>query len=242
MQSRVLACLLYFFSWQIGAAEYVIAVNESYQGNVDKGELQAIFDEMYRPLNIRPVVAFYPSKRGLRLANWGEIDAESARLPEVAKQYKNLIQVPEPIYQHELKFFCLVAEKCQLNSTNILGIVSGFQAAPAFCEQFNLQCLFNQDATFLRTALLNGGVDALVGSEGTLLHVLCDAPVKTVYFRNETSYPFVSYHLVNRKHEDKVAALSDSIKAMRERGVFATFFSRISKPPEDCKIKLIESS
>ncbi|WP_100642906.1 hypothetical protein [Alteromonas facilis] len=219
---------------------FVIAVNDAYQDAVSVDEMSALFEQLYAPLNIKPTIHYYPSKRGLLLANRLEIDAEAGRVSAVAKHYDNLLMVPEPIFRFSLQLYCLDKRKCQATPESVVGMVGGFQAGPAYCKANNFSCLLDRDAGFLVSALMSGGVDVLAGSQATLQHMLCKLDVETIYYREEKETAFVAYHLVNRNHAGIVDALSESIRSMHARNVFTDFFKKVRTKPANCPIEFVK--
>ncbi|WP_026374913.1 hypothetical protein [Aestuariibacter salexigens] len=224
------------------AKPFEIAVNDSYSAKVGKSEITALFAHMYAPLGITPTVNFYPSRRGLQLANEGLLDAEAGRIPDVISLYPNLIAVPEYMIEHQGAFFCKDARLCKKQKDHAYAIIRGYRGGKSYCESQRLICLFDATPDFLRSALVNGAIDAIIGSKTTTLNLLCESGIRTVYFRNEERLKLASYHVLHKRHEDKIDLLAKSIKDMREQGVFDAFVAKSSALPEGCVIELIDTS
>lgn len=219
---------------------YIIGVNDAYADPQSRAIIKRLFDDMYAPLNIVPELRFYPSRRGLQLADRLENDAEAGRVLTVAEQYSNLLVVPAAMLAHEIYFFCIDSERCDRSQDNLFAIVGGFEAGKTYCDKFGLECFFDQSLSFLKTALTNGAVDILVGSQPTVLNLFCQSDVEQIYVRRETAMDIISYHLINRLHADKVPVLQASIERMHEEGGFTEFKRHITQLPATCGIDVIE--
>ncbi|MDM7860344.1 hypothetical protein QTP81_07025 [Alteromonas sp. ASW11-36] len=219
---------------------YIIGVNDVYADSQSRAIIQRLFDDMYAPLRITPELRFYPSRRGLQLADRLETDAEAGRVLQVAEQYPNLVVVPAAMLHHPIHFFCIDANRCNRSQEHLFAIVGGFQAGKAYCDKFGLDCFFDQSLTFLKTALTNGAVDVLVGSPPTILNLFCQSALEQVYVRRESEMEIISYHLVNRLHNDKVPALQASIERMHREGGFDEFKRHINQLPVNCGIEIVE--
>lgn len=218
---------------------YVIGINDTYMHAVGKQRIQELFDEMYAPLGIQPELRFFPSKRALQMANRGDIDAEAGRVTLVAAQYKNLLVVPEAMIRHEIAFFCLQQRHCQKGPDLRIGMIRGFRFGPHYCKQFGLDCLFDQSHGVLVSALQNNAIDVIVGSRTSTLHMLCKQGISEVYYRPEPDAEVLSFHLVHKRHQDKVEAISASIRVMHKKGLFLAFDKRNAKLPDACDMQVI---
>ena len=127
--------MFFYCSFVTAQDEYVIAVNEAYSFNRGANNVRVLFNQIYAPLGIKPVVEFYPTLRGLKLVNEGQLDAESGRTADVGKQYANLIKVSYPIMLHKNGYFCLTVEACETSETTRYAVVSGFEAGKKYCKK-----------------------------------------------------------------------------------------------------------
>lgn len=217
----------------------MIAINNAYATGENKEIVETLFKTMYAPLGIEPKVSFYPSKRGLQMANQGAVDAEAGRVPLVAKRYADLLMVPTPMIEHQVAYFCLTEKKCQKDTQLRYAMITGFQAGNEYCQKHGLTCLYDQSQTFLSNALTNQAVDALIGGKVSSLSLLCRKGLKKVYYRLATDIEIVSYHLINKRHADLIEPLSSSIEAMHGSGAFDRFVAQGSSLPKKCDIQLI---
>jgi hypothetical protein len=99
--------------------------------------------------------------------------------------------------------------------------------------------LFDQSHALLVSALQKRAIDSIVGSKTSTLHMLCSQGVKQVYYREEPDANVLSFHLVNKRHADKIDALSASIRAMHAKDVFSQFDQKNAKIPVDCEMQVI---
>ncbi len=217
---------------------YVIGINDTYMHAVGAERIQALFDQMYRPLGIQPQIQFFPSRRALQKANRGELDAEAGRVKRVAEEYQNLLMIPEAMIRHEVGFFCLREALCQKGGEFRIGMIRGFRFGPHYCAEYGLNCLFDESHALLVSALQKRAIDSIVGSKTSTLHMLCRQGVKQVYYREEPDANVLSFHLVNKRHADKIDALSASIRAMHAEDVFTEFDQQNAKIPAGCEMQV----
>ena len=239
--ARHLICLLLFAAANlVSAEEFIIGVNDSYATSVGKERVTQLFEVMYKPLGITPSVQYYPSKRGLRFANRGEIDAEAGRVLSVAEEYAELIVIPEPMIKHDVGYFCLVKANCKRSNEIIYGLTTGFVAGQKYCDNNQFRCISNQGAGFSVTMLANGAIDALIGSLTSTANAICKSKIERAYYRSEKQLEIASFHLINKRHKEKVTALKASIKAMHERGDFVRFVAENSQLDPNCNAELVK--
>lgn len=232
---------MFFYCSVVNAEDdYIIAVNEAYSFNSGAKSVRALFSQVYAPLGIKPVVEFYPSLRGLRLVNAGQLDAESGRTAEVSKQYSNLIKVSYPIMHHKNGYFCLTIKACEISQTTRYALVSGFEAGKKYCKDKKLNCLTDQSYGLLAKALDSGAIDVLIASLNTATKALCAMKNKVVYYRNSAALSVTSYHLIHKKHQDLEPALSASIQNLAKSGEITRLLHDASVVNSACLVEVIE--
>lgn len=64
-----------------------------------------ILTEAYQRIGIKILVAPYPARRGIELADIGILDGEAGRLAHIQDLYQNLIMVPVPIFTNSTVAF-----------------------------------------------------------------------------------------------------------------------------------------
>ena len=219
---------------------YVIGVNDAYSEPQSRAIIKRLSGDIYAPLGIPPDLRFYPSSRGMQSAGRLETDAEARTVLIVAEQYENLIVLPAVMLSHDIYLFCVDANRCERSHDNLFAIIGGFQVDKTYCENFELECFFDQSVSFLSTALSNGTADVLVGSQPTLLNLFCQNDAKRLSMRQESAMEVFSYHLVYLRHVDRVEVLEASIERMHRDGNFAEFKRYITQLPSNCDIETIE--
>lgn len=232
---------MFFYCSKVAAQDqYVIAVNDTYSFNRGASNIQALFTKIYAPLGIEPVVEFYPSLRGLKLVNEGQLDAEAGRTSEIGKQYNNLIKVSYPIMRHHNGYFCLTVAACEISKTTRYAVVSGFEAGKKYCADNNLNCLTDQSHRMLAKALESGAIDVLIASLNTATKALCTMENKPVYYKDSTELSVTSYHLIHKKHQDLEVALAASIQNLAKRGEITRFLDNTSVVNTDCLVEIVQ--
>ena len=222
------------------AEQYVIGLNKAYDNRESRVLIENLFITMYAPLGISPDMQFFPSRRGLKLANDFEIDAEGGRALSVAAQYENLHTVDVPMIDHAVFMFCLEPGLCKKRNGGPIAVIGGFQAARPYCTKYRLDCVFEANHKFMGKMLNRGAVDAIIGNKKLVTHHLCNSNFPTLYYKKERDLKIVSYHLVNTSHVDKLPALEASIKSMHQRGDFDEFIQFHNKTAENCSTEFVE--
>tara|TARA_R110002167_G_scaffold55152_1_gene156907 strand:+ start:179 stop:943 length:765 start_codon:yes stop_codon:yes gene_type:complete len=240
--SVVTALWMFFYCSVVTADErYIIAVNEAYSFNLGASNVRTLFNKIYAPLGIEPVVEFYPSLRGLKLVNEGLLDAESGRTADVGKQYANLIEVSYPIMQHHNGYFCLTVAACETSKTTRYALVSGFEAGKKYCQDNKLNCLTDQSHKLLAKALESGAIDVLIASLNTATKALCTMRNQPVYYKDLKALTVTSYHLIHKKHQDLEAALAASIENLAKSGEITRLLHNASVVVNsECVVEVIE--
>jgi hypothetical protein len=223
-----------------GQDEYIIAVNDAYSFNRGASNVRMLFNQIYAPLGIKPVVEFYPSLRGLKLVNEGQLDAESGRTADVGKQYANLIKVSYPIMLHKNGYFCMTLEACDTSKSTRYAVVSGFEAGKTYCKDNNLNCLTDQSHGVLAKALESGAIDVLIASLNTANKALCTIKNKPVYYQDLIALSVTSYHFIHKKHRDLEPALVASIQNLAKSGEITRLLHSASIVNTECSVKVIE--
>jgi polar amino acid transport system substrate-binding protein len=219
---------------------YVIAVNEAYSFNQGAEKIQTLFNEIYAPLGIKPVIEFYPSLRGLRLVDEGRLDAEAGRTAKIGGRYANLIQVSSPVMIHHNGYFCLQPESCSALGDKTFALVSGLEAGKGFCAENKLDCLFDQSPGVLARALEYGTIEALIGSFNTATKTLCKLGSRTIYYKDIDALTITSYHFIHKKHQDLEPALAESISSLAKNGEIDRLLQNTSLLDETCSVDLIK--
>lgn len=240
MNNIGICLLLLCVSFKANTTGYKIGVNNAYSTQSVRQEVQILFNSIYAPLGITPELHFLPSRRGLFLANNNKLDAESGRVLNVAKEYENLLVVPEPLIQHDIMHFCKDRQHCMKAKNVRYALINGFEGGKQYCENNKLVCLSDQSPSFLAIAFANGAVDSLIGSKVTASLLLCQSGVTKVYFRTVPDLEVVSFHLVNKKHGDKLEELAQSIKELKQNGLVQKFVSATSKLPANCNVAFVD--
>lgn len=231
-----------FFYCSIVTADdhYIIAVNEAYSFNIGANNVRTLFNKIYAPLGIKPEVEFYPSLRGLKLVNEGQLDAESGRTAEVGKQYANIIEVSYPIMHHHNGYFCLTVAACETSKTTRYAVVSGFEAGKKYCQDNKLNCLTDQSHGLLGKALESGAIDVLIASLNTATKALCTMKSQPVYYKDLKALTVTSYHLIHKKHRDLEAGLAASIENLAKSGEITRLLHNASVVNSECLVEVIE--
>jgi len=232
--------IIFYCSVVTAQDEYVIAVNEAYSFNRGASNVRALFNQVYAPLGIKPVVEFYPSLRGLKLVNEGQLDAESGRTSDVGKQYANLVKVAYPIMLHKNGYFCLTAQACKISETTRFALVSGFEAGKKYCEENKLHCLTDKSHGVLAKALEHGAIDVLIASLNTATKALCTLKNKPIFYKNIIKLNVTSYHFIHKKHRALEPALAASIESLANRGEIARLLQNASVVNAKCSVEIIE--
>lgn len=232
---------MFFYCSVVTAQDaYIIAVNEAYSFNHLGSNVRELFNKVYAPLGIKPEIEFYPSLRGLKLANEGQLDAESGRAADIGKYYTNLIKVSYPIMEYKSVYFCLASEACEISDTTRFAVTSGFEAGKKYCKENKLNCLIDQSHGVIAKALESGTIDVLVASFNTGKKALCTFKNKPVFYKNAEIFNVTGYHYIHKKHRALEPALAASIESLTKRSEITRLLQNTSVVNDNCLLELIE--
>lgn len=231
--------LLLAFSLQANTQEYVINVVEAFDNQSDRQRLEVLFSHIYRPLGISPYFVYYPSLRGLNLANKGDIDAEAFRIAEVAEQYPNLLKIPEPMTRVTSGFFCSSKAHCQINTQSVIAMRSGFLGGASFCRDKNLRCKYESKPSNLLKMLDEGLATSLLMSTIGASQRLCMSKQQNIYYKLEPEFERDAFHYVHKKHAHLRPALVDAIIQLKFSERYSLFTQTWSEKLKSCGKTLI---
>jgi polar amino acid transport system substrate-binding protein len=220
MRFLIITCLL--LCTYARAEPYTINVIETYKGHIRQSILENVFNELYAPLGITPRFVYYPSKRGLLLANQGTIDAEAGRYESTAKNYLNLIKVDESLAVFHSGFYCLSKEACKLAASAKIVALSSFQIAQTFCNAMKLKCHLESEPIAIALMLEKGVAHSFFSSTIESNKVLCAIKSENVYYYNMPELAQYIYHFVNKRHVLLVPELKKSMMQLKQKGLLPT--------------------
>lgn len=94
MGKQLLFALVWLWALVAGAAAQTLTISTN-NTPLDRQALQDLSKEAFRRIGADIKLVSLPSERSLHSANQGEVDGEGLRVPGLASQYPNLVQVPE---------------------------------------------------------------------------------------------------------------------------------------------------
>jgi len=192
-------------------------LDKSLKGTTAAKNTEVFLTSIYSPLGIKPQFVYYPSKRGLKVVNNGEIDAEAVRINIVGDTYSNLIRIDVPLGNATVGFFCLSKELCKVDSSSSIAVLDGFEGGRALCSMLGLNCRYVSEPMNVAKMLKKGLVDALFATTTEARKVVCIIDSSTVFFALEKKLTLGAYHYVHRKHIGLKKELEAAISLHKKR-------------------------
>lgn len=198
-----------------GAKDYTINLLESVQSEQQKKSVEQFFTVLYQPLGIQPKFVYYPSTRGLKLVGQGVLDAEASRFPVVAKQYPNLMQVPESLGEFHSGLFCLSEQSCRMGKEAAIALEAGFESASQYCKKNQLDCRKETQVSNITKLVDEKWVDAALLQTMFATQVVCSSKHTEFHVKLFPELRSSSYHYVHISHKSLVMALAKSVKEIK---------------------------
>ncbi|MFC3032953.1 hypothetical protein ACFOEE_10510 [Pseudoalteromonas fenneropenaei] len=207
------------------AAPYIINVSESIANPGNQAALERLYQRLYQPLGIVPLLTFHPSKRGLALLADGQLDADAARVAEIIERYPELVKIEPPLFTLDNGYYCAEAKYCErITQDTVLIVPKGTPAIQHFCEEQRLSCLYvNNDQSAFK-ALESGVGEALLSFDWGARTVICSSRFRRLFYRPEPRLRQNVYHFVSSKHAGLADKLSQVIQTMAQNGDFNDFY------------------
>ncbi|MDM7861266.1 transporter substrate-binding domain-containing protein [Alteromonas sp. ASW11-36] len=200
--------------------DYQINVSESIATTIERQRIEQFLNQVYAPLNIQPEYVYYPSQRGLPLVNTGEIDAEAARYEFAVKEYRNLIQIPEPLGTIATVILCSKEQHCQLSPNRTVGVLQGFLMAKEFCRNEDKLCYFTENPSVLGKLLDSQRVEAILVRRNQIPSIVCNSDNNDFYAWHYRDFDLPTHHYVHRDNEHLVDALTNSIRVQKNTSIY----------------------
>ncbi|GAC13890.1 hypothetical protein [Aliiglaciecola lipolytica] len=219
--------LILFFAtltFSVKSEEYTINVVEALKEDPSLQKLKDFYTEIYKSINYSPTFVFYPSKRGLKMVNEGELDAEALRLDLVGAQFEQLVQVDEPIGTLRAGYFCIKKSDCAVDDSSVLGVLATFRGAKSFCDRAKLNCQYIDTPTSMAKMMDTGLFDAIFATELEVGKILCNSSSEVFYYFEDKNFELTLYHFINVKHLKIKKRLEKAIRVASKSGRAAVQF------------------
>ena len=192
-------------------------------------KMSATYTEAFRRLGYRFKLISQPGERAMVDANQGIVDGEAGRIREIDKEkYANLIMVPQPITTMQDGAYStdpsikisgwesLVGKPYKVGL--LKGIKSVEQKLALYVDKANIITL--SDPEQCMKMLLTKRIDLFIGGtqieDSTYMHTGAYKAVKRVgIVETKVLYPWL-----NKRHENLIGPLTDTLKAMRSEGLY----------------------
>ncbi len=186
------------------------------KGNVYAVPLSKILTQAYSNLNMEIITTPILGRRSLLLSNSGQLDGELIRAPIVARDYKNLIQIPTPLYRFEAYAYAIEPIP-NIHSWNDLrdykvGHLIGVVLYEEHTKHMDRQLSHNYDA--LLSILTRGAIDIAVMER---YHFLTRA--KSGFHQSPTPLNTGHvFHYLHKSHAEIVPLVNAEIAKMTQTG------------------------
>lgn len=228
----VLLALCLLLAGRAHAATLVFTSDDIFPESTPQGTgyLDRIMAEALARLGLSLRTEHLPSERGLHSANGMAADGVYCRIAGLEQEYRNLILVPEPVYQYSFTAFTRGEAIAVRNWADLapydVGIIKGWKAAERNVGQVKSLHRVGSDASLFRMlamdridvavhGLVSGRI--LINALG-LSGIIAQDPPLTV----EDMYVYL-----NARHEALVPRLAQTLREMKEDGTVQRIRSEV---------------
>jgi len=187
------------------------------------GYLDQLFIEAFKRINKRILILNKPTQRSITDANKGRSDGEFIRVAGLSKLYKNLIQVPEEIFQFEFVAFSkkenIVIRNWDSLTQYHTGIIIGWKILEKNIKQTNKRYSFREPKHMFKM-LENDRVTLVVYSRYLGTELINELGYKDISVVLPPLAVKPMYLYLHKKHKDLVPLLVKSLKSMKGDGTF----------------------
>lgn len=193
---------------------------------------QAVISEALSRINLKLKFHELPAERSIQMVNAGVMDGECSRVPKAVANYKNLIKVPEKIW--DIKFTSFVmSDSIKIKAWQDLkpyhvATVAGFKMAENIIPNINPKSFIvlpNVSALF--KMLEAGRIDVAVLTELTGKTKLKELNIRGVYIQKPPLAAVPLYLMLYKKHAALVDPLRKIFSEMKEEGVWQDIYNKV---------------
>lgn len=177
--------------------------------------------QAYKNLDIEVNFLTLPNKRGLRMANSGEIDGEMLRVADTEIHHPNLIQVPVPICSIES---ILVANERVMATTYEdlkkyrFGITIGYVDQENLVEKYQLNATRVIKNNTLLEMLMRDRVDVIFLTKLESKYIISKSRNTKLKVLQGFEREMLLYHYLHKKHKALVPQITNALQALTKAG------------------------
>lgn len=194
-----------------------------------KGFEDYLVPEMYRRAGFQLEVHRLPGQRGLKMVEDGNMDSTFMRVKGIIKNFKNLVQMDEPVFKRD---FVAFSRNKNINIENWdslepynVAYVNGWKILEWNIKKYkSIQAVKTSKQLF--QLLDKNRVDVIVYAKYAGLYTLNQMGIKGVHIVGK---PFATKEMaviLNKKHKDILPKLNATLKAMKDDGTYQQYFDK----------------
>lgn len=192
-----------------------------------------LIPEMYKRLGLNPVVHRISGKRALTLVEDGEIDSTMSRVIGITKNFKNMVQMKEPIFSRDFIAFTkkkdITINTWEDFKNYNVGFMNGWKILEINIKQY-ASLTQPKKISQLFKLLENDRVDVIVYAKYAGLYQIDHLGMKDVRIAGK---PLASKNLsiiVNKKHSALVPKLDQVLRDMKADGSYQKMYDATITP------------
>jgi ABC-type amino acid transport substrate-binding protein len=217
LASIIFMCL---FSFKSSAAQEQLVFSRTLLGETFTCAHDAL-TSAYKKINKNISFLTLPNKRGLRMANTGDIDGEMLRIEGLELEHPNLIRIPVPICAVESVLIAnerVTASKFEDFRKYRFGITIGFVDQENLVSKYQLNATKVIKNSILIDMLTRDRVDVIFLTKLDAAHMIDKSKkIKLKVLKGFNRKMFL-YHYLHKKHRDLLPLITQALEELRDDG------------------------
>ena len=189
---------------------------------------ETIIDEVYKPLEIKPIHIYEPLKRSMLLADQGKADALLFRVAGAEKSYPHLMPLEASHYSVNIHAFTnrqLNIKSWQDLSGYKIAFLAGFLIAENNTVGMNRMGTKSLEQA-LRLLDANR-VDVVIATRESGIEIIRSWPDTSIEITPQPLTTVPLYHYVHEKHQDLILPLNHSLNRLIETNELDNIIQRV---------------
>lgn len=211
---------MWLFSFKSSAAPEQLVFSRTLLGETFTCAHDAL-TSAYKKINKNISFLTLPNKRGLRMANTGEIDGEMLRVEGLELTHPNLIKIPVPICALESILIAnerVKAKKFEDLNKYRLGITIGYVDQENLVRKYQLNATKVIKNNILIDMLLRDRVDVIFLTKREAKQIIDNSPKIQLKILEGFNRKMFLYHYLHKQHKNLVPLVTQALEELRQDG------------------------
>ncbi len=207
---------------KISSAVFPPFTTENYDGFEER-----LVSEMYDRIGYDVDFRRLSGQRALKMVEQGRIDSTTMRVIGIVKNFKNMIQMTEPMFERDFVVFSknrnLPIQNWDSLEPYSIAYMNGWKILDYNVKKYQSKKIAKK-ATQLFQFLVNDRVDLVIFARYSGLQILQNLGITDVYVVGKPLATKGMSLMLNKKHADLVPKLDNTLRAMKQDGSYQKIF------------------